>query len=89
MFDRPQIVASIDDLLAQEKSGRELAIGARRAHDDGERSAVQPDFERFFRRRAIRVRAPLSGPDPNDLDVAQRYNGWHAGGLVVRYYVHD
>ena len=39
--------------LRQEEAGGERAILAGRAHDDGERAAVQPDVERLLGRRDV------------------------------------
>src|SRR5207248_8600482 len=37
-----------DHAFGEQEPGGELAVGAGGPHDDGERAAVEPDFERLF-----------------------------------------
>jgi hypothetical protein len=50
---RSQLLRPRQYALREQESGGQLQVGARCSHDDGERFAVQPDFERLFRCGAI------------------------------------
>ena len=43
-----ELVAAAHDVLGEQKPGRQLAVSAGRAHDDGERRAVDTDLHRLF-----------------------------------------
>ena len=77
VFDRAQIVRALQDAFGEQKPGGELAIGARRAHDDRKRSVVQPDFERFFRCGSIAVDHSDTVPDPHNFHAAKRLGHEH------------
>jgi hypothetical protein len=68
VLNRPEVVGAADDLLRQEESCRQLAVGPRRAHYDSEGPVVEPDFERLFGRRAIDVYCPRRPADANDVE---------------------
>jgi hypothetical protein len=71
VLDRPEVVAASNDPFGQQKSGRELTVEARRAHDDGERPAVQSDFKRLLGRSTIGLASTSSGPNFDDGDVLE------------------
>ena len=63
MFDGADGVGRRNDSLRKEESGGQLAVGAGRPHDDGERATVQAHLQRFFDRRRIFAGAAASAPD--------------------------
>ena len=77
VLDRPEVVAAADHALGEQKPGRQLAIGARRAHDHRERAIVQTDLERLLGRRAVGVGAALAPANADDVDGAQRLGHRH------------
>jgi hypothetical protein len=67
VLDDAEIVGRDEDSFGQEKPGRQFTIGSGRSHDDRERAAVQPNFQRFF--RGCPISADLANPIPNPRDV--------------------
>ena len=63
------------DTLGQQEAGGQLPVRARRAHDDGEAPAVQPDFERLFDGHAVAPRRALLAADAHDAGVPGALEG--------------
>ena len=72
MLDRAEIVGGSNDALGKEKAGGEVAVGARRAHDDGKRPAVQANLERFLRGGAVEIGCALPLAHAGDADRSER-----------------
>lgn len=83
VFDRADVVCVPNQALGEEESGRESAIVARRPHDNGERPALQPDFERLLDNSRIQLGSRAA--DPYDGDIPYHGRRRYGAGLVHRY----
>ena len=72
VLDRPEIVWTRQHALGQQKSCRELAIGAGCPHDDGERLPVEPHFQRLFHGGAVGAGVTDPVTHAGDIDGAER-----------------
>jgi len=72
VFDGSDIPGAADHPLGEEESRRERLIGARCAHDDGKRFAVETDVERFLRRSDVRHLAASVRAYAQDVDRPHR-----------------
>ena len=69
VLDGAEVVVRSDDAFGEQKPRGELAVGTRCAHDDREGAAVQPDFQRFLRRRHVVGAARRAAADARDADA--------------------
>ena len=53
--DRAEVVRAPDHALRKQKPRRQLAVGARRAHDHGEWPPAQADLQRFLGGGAVDI----------------------------------
>src|SRR5215471_8962358 len=70
VLDRADVVRRSDDALREQEPRRQLAVLPRRAHDDGERPAVEADVERFLGRGGVHAARDAGALDAGDLDRA-------------------
>ena len=78
-LDGAHLVGAQDDALGEQEAAHEVRVVARRAHDDGERDALEPDLERLLDGHGVergaagrgsgRARGPIE-VGPVDLDAA-------------------
>ena len=80
VLDRAEIGRRSKHALRPEKAGGERTVLAWRPHDDGERPAVQADFERFFDRGQVtRGTGVTAFGAAHDRDAARRRYGRRSG----------
>ena len=84
--DRPEIAGGREHALREQKSGHQLAIGARGSHDHSEWATVQTNLERLLGCGAIEVGRAAAVAYPHDLHSLERFE--HLG-LPVRQCCHD
>jgi hypothetical protein len=70
--DEADVVGAADDALGKQKPSGELPIRARRAHDDHERRAVQPDLQWLLDGSQVACGARAPARHPFDLDRPER-----------------
>ena len=70
VLDGAEVVVRSDDAFGEQEPRRELAVGPRRAHDDRERAAVQPDLERLLGRGDVLSDARRGATDARHADTA-------------------
>src|SRR5439155_17416416 len=75
VLDGSEIVGRSQDTLGEKKPRGERAVVARRAHDGGEGSTVQPHFERLFGNGVIYHALPAATADAEDLNAPRRSHG--------------